>query len=109
MRTDLKYSAEFATITFDGIEAGALIRRRVRSALDRARIRGADVEAYERRGLLDSVFTVRMRGTAAQLMPCLMTLAALEDGAQQQGGDRDPGPRARRHNARARQPEEVCR
>lgn len=86
MRLDEKYAAEFArhpgevaTIRFDGIKAGVFTRRHVRTALDRARIRGAEVEAHEARGLLDSVFTVRLRGTRDQLMPCLTALADWED------------------------------
>jgi len=86
MRLDAKYAAEFAchpgqvaVIRFDGIEAGLFTRRHVRVALDRARIRGAEVEAHEARGLLGSTFTVRLRGTREQLMPCLTALAEWED------------------------------
>lgn len=86
MRVDEKYAAEFArhpgqvaVIRFDGIEAGVFTRRHVRAALNRARIRGAEVEAREARGLLGSTFAVRMRGTRDQLMPCLTALAEWED------------------------------
>jgi hypothetical protein len=43
-------------------------------------LRGAQVEVTEERGLLDSVFTVRLHGTGDQLLPALCQLAALEEG-----------------------------
>jgi len=74
-----KHPGEIATITLDQITAGAMIRRRVRAAFDQARLRGADVQVSEQRGWLDSVFTARLRGTGAQLLPTIRTLTALED------------------------------
>ena len=76
-----KHPGEMATVRFDHLEAGALIRRHVRAAFDRARIRGAEVEVREERGWLDSVFAVRMRGTTEQLRPSLLALAALAEEA----------------------------
>ena len=70
---------ETGTVRCDAITAGLLVRRRVRAAFNAARIRGAEVEAHEERGLLDSVFTVRMHGTGAQLLPALRLLADLEE------------------------------
>ena len=67
------------TVRFDALTAGLLVRRRIRAALNAARIRGAEVEAHEERGLLDSLFTVRMHGTGAQLLPALRLLADLEE------------------------------
>lgn len=70
------------TVRCDALTAGLLLRRQVRAAFSAARIRGAEVEVHEERGLLDSVFTVRLHGTGTQLLPALRLLAALE----QQGG-----------------------
>jgi hypothetical protein len=70
---------EVGTVRCDSITAGLLLRRRVRAAFSAARIHGAEVEVHEERGLLDSVFTVRMRGTGPQLLPALRQLAALEE------------------------------
>jgi hypothetical protein len=70
---------EVGTIRCDAITAGVLLRRRVRAAFSAARIHGAEVEVHEERGLLDSVFTVRLRGTGTQLLPALRQLAALEE------------------------------
>jgi hypothetical protein len=74
-----RHPGEVATVRFDQITAGLLVRRHVRAAFDQARIRGAEVEVHEQRGLLDSVFAVRMRGTAGQMVPSLRYLAALFD------------------------------
>jgi hypothetical protein len=71
--------AETATVTFDSITAGALIRRHVRTAISMARIRGAQVDCHEDKGFWDSVFTIRLRGTAGQLVPSLRVLAELEE------------------------------
>lgn len=73
------HPAEVATLRFPRMEAGALVRRHVRAALNEARIRGAEVESREERGLLDSVFAVRMVGTPEQLVPTLLAFAAMED------------------------------
>ena len=62
----------------DALTAGMLLRRQAQAAFSAARIRGAEVEVHEERGLLNSVFTARMRGTGAQLLPALRHLAALE-------------------------------
>jgi hypothetical protein len=70
---------EVVTFRADAITAGLLLRRRVRVAFNSARMRGAQVEVAEERGLLDSVFTVRLRGTGDQLLPALRQLAALEE------------------------------
>jgi hypothetical protein len=69
---------EVGTVQCDALTAGILVRRQVRAAFSAARIHGAEVEVHEERGLLDSVFTARMRGTGAQLLPALRQLAALE-------------------------------
>jgi hypothetical protein len=74
-----RHLGEVATVRFSQITAGALVRRHVRSAFDQARIRGAEVEVHEQRGLVESMFSVRMRGTAGQLVPSLRYLAALFD------------------------------
>ena len=68
---------EAGTWRCDALTAGLLLRRQVRAAFNAARIRGAEVEVHEERGLLDSVFTARMRGTGAQLLPALRALAEL--------------------------------
>lgn len=70
---------EIATVRLDRITAGALVRRHVRAAFNQARIRGAQVEEHEERGLLDSVFAASMRGKACQLAPALRSLAAIGD------------------------------
>jgi hypothetical protein len=73
---------ETGTVRCDALTAGMLLRRQVRAAFSAARIRGAEVEVHEERGLLDSVFTVRLRGTGTQLLPALRLLAALEQEAE---------------------------
>ena len=72
-----EHPGEVATVTLSSLVAPVLVRRQVRAALDLARIRGAEVDAREQRGLLDSVFAVRMRGTDKQLLPTLRTLNRL--------------------------------
>lgn len=71
------HPGQTGTVTIPQLTAGALIRRYVRSALDSARVLGAYVDAHEQKGLLDSVFAIRMRGTGDQLMPALRTLRDL--------------------------------
>jgi hypothetical protein len=70
---------EVGTVRCDAITVGLLLRRQVRAAFSAARIHGAEVEVHEERGLLDSVFTVRLHGTGIQLLPALRQLAALEE------------------------------
>jgi hypothetical protein len=69
---------DVGTVRCDSITAGLLVRRQVRAAFSAARIHGAEVEVHEERGLLDSVFTVRLHGTGTQILPALRQLAALE-------------------------------
>lgn len=73
-----RHPGEVATVRWDSITAGLGMRRHVKEALNRARIRGAEVEVHEARGLLESVYAVRLKGTAAQLLPALRYLAAME-------------------------------
>lgn len=73
-----RHPGAVATVRFDHIVAGMLMRRQVRAALNCARIRGAEVEVHEARGLLESVFAVRLKGTDTQLLPTLRYFAAME-------------------------------
>lgn len=70
---------EVATVTWDRIIAGLGMRRRFTEAVNLARVRGAEVEVHESKGLLESVYAVRLKGTSAQLLPTLRFMAALED------------------------------
>jgi hypothetical protein len=76
-----RHPGETATVRLPGMTAGLLVRRQVRAALNDARVRGAEVEVHEEKGWLDSVFSVRMRGTDRQLLPALWVLAALAEDA----------------------------
>lgn len=65
------------TVTMHDITAGALMRRHVRYLFDVARTEGVDVAMAENKGLLDSSFTVTMKGTGRQMLPTLLRLEAL--------------------------------
>ena len=71
-------AGEVVTIRWDSIHAGIGMRRHLREALNAARIRGAEVEVHEARGLLETVYAVRLKGTSAQLLPTLRYMAELE-------------------------------
>jgi hypothetical protein len=73
-----RHPGEVATIRWDSIACGLLLRRHLKAALNAARVRGAEVEVHEARGLLDSVYAVQMKGTAAQLLPTLRYMVELE-------------------------------
>lgn len=73
-----EHPGEVATVRMSRIEATWDLRKHVRAALNLARIRDAEVDAYEAKGLFSSVFTVRMKGTGEQLLPALRALSALE-------------------------------
>jgi hypothetical protein len=72
------HAGEVATIRWDAIHAGLLMRRHLKEALNAARVRGAEVEVHEARGLLESVYAVRLKGTSVQLLPTLRYMAELE-------------------------------
>lgn len=73
-----RHPGEVATVRWDSITAGLGMRRHLKEALNAARIRGAEVEVHEARGLLESAYAVRLKGTSAQLLPTLRYMAELE-------------------------------
>jgi hypothetical protein len=72
------HPGEVVTVSWDSIRAGLLMRRHLKEALNAARIRGAEVEVHEARGLLESVYAVRLKGTDRQILPTLRYMAELE-------------------------------
>jgi len=75
-RADTLASDVPITLTAPSMVVGALVRRRVRVALDAARILGADVQYSEHWGLLESVFVIRAEGTRAALEPLFQVIRA---------------------------------
>jgi hypothetical protein len=73
-----RHPGEVATVRWDNIRAGLGMRRHFKAALNAARIRGAEVEVHESRGLLESVYAVRLKGTDRQILPTLRYMAELE-------------------------------
>jgi hypothetical protein len=69
----------FARLNLDGLTAGRLLRKEVRLALKAAEANGANVVWEEERGLIESVFLIRMAGTGAQLAGPLRTLVEMAD------------------------------
>jgi hypothetical protein len=69
----------FARLNLDGLTAGALLRREVRQILKAAEMSGANVIWDEKRGLIESVFLIRMAGTGKQLAGPLRRLIQMAD------------------------------
>lgn len=66
------YGDREVSLTLSDRVIGALMRRSFRNLFDRARADGVTVELDERRGLLESSFTVRMHGRARAMLPTLI-------------------------------------
>lgn len=74
-----RHPGEQVTITLDQVTVGMGLRRQVRAALNRARIRGAQVEVMEEKGWFESVFAVRMNGAVEDLEPTMRILNAMAE------------------------------
>lgn len=73
-----KHPDDMVTFTVPYLVAGFAVRRIVRALLAAAELAGADVVVREQKGLLDSVFTVRVEGTGRQLERMLAGFYELE-------------------------------
>jgi hypothetical protein len=73
-----KHPDDVFTFTIPALVAGLAIRRVVRALLAGADLAGADVTVREQKGLLSSVFTIRVDGTGRQLERMLTGFYELE-------------------------------